>query len=392
MNEDYDIIVVGAGPAGSTAARVAAQNGAKVLLLEKDREVGIPVRCGEAVGETGLRRVLEPKPEWIANRIEAVRLVAPDGTIVKVHHDDIGYILDRKRFDYDLAMMAAQQGVKVITKAYVAGLLNQNGTVNGVVVHHLGSEYRLHAKIVIGADGVESRVGRWAGLKTSMGLKDIETCVQMTVSNIELERPYADFYFSHQLAPGGYLWVFPKNQHLANIGLGISGEYAAFRSPLSYLKAFMEQHFPEAAILTTVAGGVPCAPFMDKIVADGIMLVGDAAHQSNPLTGGGIIQSILAGEMAGRVAAEAIHDNDTSEKRLAQYVQEWDRENGVNHRRAYRLKEAVYKLTDQDLNRTATTIAQKPPEKQSIVNIFKTALIQHPRLIPDVIKIFLGKN
>ena len=390
MNESYDIVIVGAGPAGSTAARVAAQHGAKVLLLEKDREIGIPVRCGEGVGEKGLLQVLAPKPEWIANKIEAVRLVAPDGTIVKVCHEDIGFILDRKRFDYDLAMMAAQQGVKVVTKAYVYGLLNENGSVAGVKVLHLGNHYQIRAKIVIGADGVESRVGRWAGLKTHVRLNDMETCVQMTVSNIKLERSYCDFYFSSQLAPGGYLWIFPKNEHLANIGLGISGEYAEHKSPLFYLSEFINKKFPDAAILTTVAGGVPCAPFMEKIVTDGLLLIGDAAHQANPVSGGGIIQSIIASEIAGRVAAAAIEENDSSEERLSQYVTEWDKKNGTSHRLAYRLKEAVYKLTDEDLNRTAAAISKKPPEKQTIINIFKIALIQHPKLIPDIIKVFLG--
>lgn len=392
MNEFYDVVVVGGGPAGSTAARVAAQNGAKVLMLEKDREVGIPVRCGEAIGEIGLNRVLEPRPEWIANKIEAVRLVAPDGTFVKISHDDIGFILDRKRFDYDLAMMAAQQGVKIVTKAYVYGLLKENETVKGVQVIHLGNRHQVNAKIVIGADGVESRVGRWAGLKTHVRLKDMETCVQMTVANLKLDRKYCDFYFSNQLAPGGYLWVFPKNEHLANIGLGISGEYAAHKSPLEYLKEFIEKKFRDAAILTTVAGGVPCAPFMEKIVSNGLILIGDAAHQANPLTGGGIVQSIIAAEIAGEVAATAVKENDTSENRLLEYAKKWDKENGGNHRRAYRLKEAVYKLTDDDLNRTAAAISKKPAEKQTIVNIFKTALIQHPKLIPDVIKIFVAAN
>ena len=389
MDEFYDIVIVGAGPAGSTAARIAAKNGAKVLLLEKDREVGIPVRCGEAVGEKGFKRVLEPRPEWIANKIEAVRLVAPDGTIVKIHHDDVGFILDRKRFDYDLAMMAAQQGAKVITKAYVYGLLNENGFISGVKVLHLGNHREFKAKIVIGADGVESRVGRWAGLKTNVRLKDIETCVQMTVANIKLERGYCDFYFSNKLAPGGYVWVFPKNEHLANIGLGISGEYAEQKATIFYLKEFIDNKFPEAAILTTVAGGVPCAPFMEKIVTNGLMLIGDAAHQANPMSGGGIVQSILASEIAGKVAAEAIKENDISEERLSEYAREWDKENGNNHRRSYRVKEAVYKLTNDELNRTAGTILGKPPEKQTIANIFKTALIQHPKLIPDVIKMFL---
>ncbi len=390
MNSLYDIIVVGAGPAGSTAARTASENGAKVLVLEKDREVGVPVRCAEAVGEKGIKKIVALKPEWIANSIEAVRLIAPDGSVVKVHHEDVGFVLDRKKFDYDLAMMAAKAGSEVVTKAFVFELLKENGCVSGVKVLHMGSIKEIKARIVIAADGVESRVGRWAGLKTHLQLKDIETCAQMTLTNIDMDRRFCDFYFSREIAPGGYLWVFPKNEHVANVGLGISGEYAHQRSPLSYLNAFVKNKFPRASVLTTVAGGVPCAPHMKQVVANRIMLVGDAAHQSNPISGGGIVTGMLAAEIAGRVAAAAIAKKNVSEEFLSRYPKEWDKVGGQNHRKAYRLKESIYKLTDDDLNKTAAAILKKPPEKHTIINIFKAALIQKPNLIPDIIKLFLG--
>ena len=390
MKESYDVIVVGAGPAGSTSARLAAEGGAEVLMLEKDREVGIPVRCGEAVGEVGIKKVIELKDEWIANRVGGVRLIAPDGTVVTVHHQDVGFILDRKRFDYDLAMMAANAGVKIVTKAYVYDLIKNNGVVTGVKLNHLGKNYNIKAKIVIGADGIESRVGRWAGLKTNIRLKDVEPCVQMTVSNIKLERQYCDFYFSSEFAPGGYVWVFPKNENTANIGLGIAGEFAQKKSALAYLNEFMEEKFPDASVLTIVAGGVACAPYMEKIVTDGLMLVGDAAHQTNPISGGGIVLGMMAAEIAGRVAAEAIKENNVSEKRLSKYCVEWDKVGGNNHRRAYRLKDVVYKLTDDNLNKTAASIMKKPEENRTVINISKTALLKHPKLIPDIIKVFLG--
>jgi digeranylgeranylglycerophospholipid reductase len=390
MKDNYDVIVVGGGPVGSTAARLAAEGGVKVLLLEKDREIGIPVRCGEAVGEKGIKKIVDLKDEWIANHIKALRLVAPDGTIVKIHHEDVGFILDRKRFDYDLAMEAASAGVDVLTKAYVYDLLTDNGTVTGVKVRHLGKQYNISSKVVIGADGVESRVGRWAGLKTNLKLKDVETCVQMTVTNINIKRDYCDFYFSKKIAPGGYLWVFPKNENTANIGLGIAGDKAQKKSPLAYLNEFMKAKFPEASILTTVAGGVPIAPYTENIVSNGLMLTGDAARQSNPISGGGIVLGMLAAQIAGRIAAEAVKENNVSEQKLLQYVKGWEKIGGNNHRRAYRLKETVFKLTDDDLNKTAEAINKKSAEKHTIVNIFKTALMKHPKLITDILKVFWG--
>ncbi|MBD3289840.1 geranylgeranyl reductase family protein, partial [candidate division KSB1 bacterium] len=219
MKSNYDVVIVGAGPAGSTAARFAAKSGCSVLLLEKDREIGVPVRCGEAVGEKGLRAVLEPKDTWIANRIDAVRLIAPDGTPVDVAHPEGGYILDRKVFDYDLGRMAGLEGAEVITKAYVCDLLKTNHRISGVRLNHLGKEHEIQAKVVIAADGVESRVGRWAGIKTNIRMHDMETCAQITLGNIEVDPHVCDFYFSRKWAPGGYVWVFPKDGNTANVGL-----------------------------------------------------------------------------------------------------------------------------------------------------------------------------
>ncbi len=390
MKTYYDVVVVGGGPAGSTAARFAAEAGAAVLLVEKDREIGIPVRCAEAVGEKGIRSVVDLKAEWIANHIEAVRLIAPNGTKVKVFHQDVGFVLDRKQFDYGLALLAAQAGAEVVTKAYVFGLLKNGPTITGVKVRQFGKEFEIKAKIVIGADGIESRVGRWAGLKTHLRLKDVESCAQMTITNIAVDKQYCDFYFSDKIAPGGYLWVFPKNQNTANVGLGISSENGHSKSALAYLKEFVNKKFPHASILTTIAGGVPCAPYMEEMVGDGIMLVGDAAHQANPISGGGIVTGILASKIAGQVAAKAIADNDISRSRLHEYQSQWEKAEGVRHRQAYRLKEGIYKLSDQDLNEIAAEISKKPPEKQTIINIFKTALVKQPKLIPDVLKVFWG--
>lgn len=389
MKDRYDVIVVGAGPAGATAAHQAAEGGAKVLLLEKDRDIGLPVRCAEGVGDRGLRAVVPIQDRWISNVIKGVIFSAPNGEQVTVDSNEIGYILNRKVFDYDLAEMAARAGATVQTRAYVYGLLQDNNTVTGVRVNHLGQNYSIAAKVVIGADGVESRVGRWAGLKTVVKMHDIETCAQVVAANISIEEKYCYFYFAKHVAPGGYLWIFPKGKNVANIGLGIAGNFAGEKSPYWYLQQFLQQHFPEAAILSLVAGSVPCAMTLKKIVANGLMLVGDAAHQANPVSGGGIVSGMIAGKIAGQVAAQAIADGDVSEKSLNAYPDRWHDGVGKQHRRFYRLKEAIYKLTDEDLNRTAELLNALPMAERTLFNIFKSALIKNPGLLVDVARAFL---
>ena len=121
-----------------------------------------------------------------------------------------------------------------------------------------------------------------------------------------------------------------------------------------------------------------------------MMLVGDAAHQSNPISGGGIIQAIIAGQIAGDVAAKAIKENNVSLKRLKEYTDRWYEINGQTHVRSYRLKEVAYKLTDKDLNRTAAKINKLSPNKRTIISIFKIALFNYPKLIPDILKVFFA--
>jgi len=389
MKNKYNIIVVGAGPSGTTTARFAAKTGASVLILEKDREVGIPVRCAEGVGHKGVSSIVDINPNWIAQKIKGVSLYSPSGMEVSLDtNNEVGYVLNRKQFDAGLAELAAKEGAEIKTKAYVYDLLHENGRIAGVKMKHMGEEYQLKADIVIGADGVESRVGRWAGINTKTPMRDMETCAQVTAQNIDIRDDYIHLFFSKKIAPKGYLWVFPKGDGLANVGLGISGEVSKNKSPFEYLQEFLNEHFPQAAILTTVAGGVPCAMELDKIVMDGLMLVGDAAHQVNPVSGGGIVNGMVAGKIAGQVAGNAVQMGDTSEKRLKEYVKRWHKAEGNKNKLFYKLKEFVYNMTDEDLDETARLILKSPKDKRTILQLFKTALLKKPSLIVDAIKVF----
>ncbi len=391
MRDEYDCIVVGAGPGGSRAAYFAAKNGLRTLLLEKDRDIGVPVRCAEGVGEKSLAQEVEIRSEWVSTVIRGVVLVAPNGREVVLEEDGArGLVLDRKRFDFDLAAMAVEQGAEVQTKAYVFGLLRENGRTTGVRVKQVGRVRDVRAKIVIGADGVESRIGRFAGLHTALKLKDLESCVQVTAGNLRLDANYAQLYLGSEVAPGGYAWVFPKSETTANIGIGILGKFARQRSALRYLEAFLARRFPGAAILTTVAGGVPVAATLSRIVADGLMLVGDAAHQVNPLTGGGIVPAMRAGAIAGQVAAEAFQHGDVSASFLSRYADRWQKELGAHHQRMDRIKEGVLRLRDEDFNRLAEVSAELEPEQRTLAAILKRALIRKPRLLLDVARAFVG--
>jgi digeranylgeranylglycerophospholipid reductase len=388
MKNEYDIIVVGAGPSGSMAARFAAENGASVLMVEKDRDVGYPVRCGEAISKAGVEEFISVDEKWIAARISKFSFNAPDGSEVIIEFGDAGFVLERRLFDYELARTAAEAGVDILTRVYVNGLLfDDNGKVSGIKYEHNGEQKSLKSKIVIAADGVESRIGRWAGLKTHIDFRDMESAVQITAANIPVDQKTLYFYFGKDVAPNGYLWVFPKGNNKANIGLGVNGVIGKKKSAQSFLDDFMNKHYPDAPILTKIAGGVPCSISLEKISAPGIMLVGDAARQVNPLSGGGIASGMIGGSIAGRIAALAIKSNNLDY--IYNYDKEWNERLGKRHEIFNRIKEGIYNFSDDKFNSIAHSVLKIPIEKRTLGKVFSTALFNNPSLLIDIAKVFI---
>lgn len=388
MKNQYDVIVVGAGPAGTMAARFAAEKGVSVLLLEKDRDVGYPVRCAEAVAKTGVEEFITPDKKWIASEINKFSLISPDNSEVVLEFSLTGYVLERRIFDYELAKQASYCGAEVLTRAYVNGLIFEGNRVAGVKFQYRGEEKQVKAKVVIACDGVESRVGRWAGIKTYVDFRDMESCAQVTISNINVKPDTCYFYFGQDVAPHGYLWVFPKGGNSANVGLGVSGMVGKKRSALSYLNEFLERNFPDAPVLTSIAGGVPCSVTLKQISAPGIMLAGDAARQVNPLSGGGIISGMKGGSIAGRIAAESVLLNKP--EHLLNYDKEWHERAGKKHEIYNRLKEGIYNFSDDKFNNIAHAFQRVPTDKRTLGNLFRTALFNQPSLLLDVAKVFLS--
>ncbi len=342
LRRRYDVVVVGAGPGGSAAAREAAELGLSVLLLEKRQEIGSPVRCAEGIAPDQLLPFIEPDPRWISAVVSKaqVTLVGDGKTVTRRAEGGQGYILERRVFDRVLAEEAAKVGARVMVKTAASGLLLEDGVVRGVVARGPAAAMEVECAVVIGADGVESQVGDWAGLDTVMPLRDTMTCAQYLLAGIEIDSACCYYYVGQEIAPGGYAWVFPKGEGKANVGLGVQADLATDPA-LVYLDRFIESqpHLAQGGAVTLVVGGVPVAPPLPRLVSSGLMLVGDAARQVDPLTGGGIANAMMAGRLAAEAAAQAIAAGDTSAQVLARYQDRWMAARGRKMARNYRLKE-----------------------------------------------------
>jgi digeranylgeranylglycerophospholipid reductase len=341
LRRRYDVVVVGAGPGGSLAAREVAELGLSVLLLEKHQEIGSPVRCAEGIAHETLVPFIEPDPHWISAVVSKAQItVEGETTMARQAEGRKGYILERRVFDRVLAEEAAKAGAQVMVKMAATGLLLEDGVVQGVVARGPVGTMEIECAVVIGADGVESQVGPWAGLDTTLPLRDMMACAQYLLAGIEIDPTCCYYYIGQEMAPGGYAWVFPKGEGKANVGLGVQADLAA-DSALNYLTRFIENqpHLAQGSPVTLVVGGVPVGPPLPRLVASGLMLVGDAARQVDPLTGGGIANAMMAGHLAAEVAAQAIAAGDTSAEALALYEQRWMANRGRKMARNYRLKE-----------------------------------------------------
>lgn len=383
MKDEYDVIVVGGGPAGSITARTAAEKGCDVLLIEKRQEIGDPVRCGEGCSKDTITPFIDLDPRWVSAEVEGARVFAPDGTLIPMGQDSSrpGIVLERKIFDRVLAQSASKAGAEVVVKTSATALLKNDGFISGIKARSFGEEFEIKSKIVVGADGIESKVGRWAGIDTSLRLKDVETCAQFLMTDIDINPDFCDFFVGNTIAPGGYAWVFPKGKNMANVGVGVVGSRANEMKPIDCLNKFVRERFPDGKAIELIIGAVPLSGSIEKTVTNGLLLVGDAARQSDPITGGGIYNSLNCAKIAGNVIAEAASKNDYSAKMLNKYEKVWRATIGKSIDKNYRVKELFMKMTDQQLNDLAHSLKGVKFNEMGTLSLIKQLVKHNPKIL-----------
>jgi len=351
---EADVLVIGVGPAGAWAAKRCAELGLKVVAVEKRAEIGSPKRCGEAISKHGMERIgIEPRGPWIIQEISGAIVYSPSGKSIKVDYDGPeGWIVERKLFDKHLASLAAAAGARIFAKTEARGFRRTEGGIVAELIDCCGKKREVAAKIIIAADGVESRVARQFGINTTNKPIDICAGAQYEMGNVKVQPKYIEFFFGNeQTAPGGYTWIFPKGKDTANVGIGIRSPWSK-RPAIEYLDEFIAKspNLKEGSILEVNSGGVPVGGFLEDMVADNLIVVGDASHQVNPIHGGGIPEAAVGGRLAAEVAAEAIREGDLSKKFLKRYDRIWTEERGNKLKKVLKLRMVIESLDDKDLD------------------------------------------
>ncbi len=390
MKSKYDVLVIGGGPAGALAAKTAAQAGNSVCLVEKRPAIGTPVRCAEGIGKELLKEYIKPDPRWISADIESARIIAPNGTAISLDQaragNEVGYVLDRKIFDRELVWQAAEAGADVIVKTRATAPIIENGAVRGAKVLSAGVPADIRAEVVITADGTEAQFARWAGLDTTVPLREMMSCAQYLMTDIDINAGSTDFYLGNSIAPEGYLWVFPKGDRTANVGVGITGRKSRDGSRAKdYLDRFVAKNFPNGKAIEAIAGGVPVCRPLPCTVSDGLLVAGDAARVVDPITGGGIGNAMYTGRLAGEVASKCIEAGNCSKEALMPYDTEWRASRmGMTNERNYRVKEYFITLDDKKLNTLADSIASISFSELSVSALIRELIKRNPKMLLEL--------
>ncbi len=373
----YDIVVVGGRLGGSTASLFASKSDVDVLMIEKRQEIGSPVQCAEGV-TYGTFETLEMKPteRYIRARIKGAHIYSPDKRKITYEGGIAeGLVIDRKIFDKDLAIESARAGTDIMIKTNVKDLIIENHKVCGVVAKQLGKTIEIRSDVVIGADGIESNMARQAGIETYKSPKKICSCAQYELVGIDVDPEYLEFYFGEKIAPQGYLWIFPKGDGVANVGVGVRG---SIDSAISYLDGYVSKL--DATPVELNIGGVPVSGPIKQTYTDGFLVVGDAAGQVDPITGGGIHTTISCAKIAGEVAAESVKKDNNSSEFLKDYQDKWRKEIGENLDKSVMYRNMADKLNDDDMNALAEFIETQDLEAISKISVLKF-VGKHPNLM-----------
>ncbi len=326
-----DVIVVGAGPGGSIAAETMAEAGLNVLLIDKlpmDSRQEKP--CGGGIPNQVLID-FDIKPENVVEkRIKGSIIIASDGNqyTLEAKGKDYGWNMRRAVFDKFLTDRAVSAGANLLDRTRVVDLIIKNGKVSGVVCKNDKGVLEYEAPLTIAADGVGSQTVIKAGLRNKWNVeRDIGQCAVAFVegynpSNDDENEYYNRFYLSNQIAPNAYAWIFPLNDHVANIGLGLHRTKGL--NPMHYLLKFIEwegiaDKFSKPKVIWKRNHPVPLCGIKGKTVGDGIIAIGDSVGFVSPMLGEGIIYAMWTGKLAGKTAIEARESNDYSKDNFKKY-------------------------------------------------------------------------
>ena len=386
---DFDLVVVGGGPAGTSAAYAAAKKGIKVAVLEKESTIAETVRTS---GVTWIENIKEfGIPDDCFNPIQNFTFCSPNNQVSISDSIPRAAVLDVRKTYRWLAEIAQDAGAEIFTKISINEVIkNPNGDIVGVRTDK-NNLISFNAKIVIDASGFSSIVSKSMGFVTQWERFGVGAEYEAHVENVKSDTWW--LMVGQEYSPAGYAWIFPLGGNIVRIGVGV-GKPDSDIDPTQRLKKLIDDKtgpIKDLGKITPIEfhyGLIPNDGLSRKTVYNNLILVGDSAGQANPLVLEGIRYAIKYGRVAGEVAANAIKNNDTSEKSLKQYEQIWKKDIESKINSAGKVQDRWIGLSDKEWDKELDIIKELKPDEFldfikaefGLSNMVKLAT-KHPKMI-----------
>ncbi len=318
---EYDFAVIGAGPAGLLAALTLARSGKpyRIALLDKRDPWREPVSCAEAVHREHLEALVPVvEPAWVRGPVDGVIFVAPDGTPIRVEKPGSGFLIDRALMHRRLAEQNHELGVHCNFRARTTSVSRLENGFRTLLYENIGQPEKgagqLRARVVIDCSGPGTGFGQ--GENLTQGNFDVEPALFALVKGLRYPVNYIQLFFGRNYAAGGYAWLFPRDEHVANVGLVVGRDYAQEAPARQALKRFLEQTYPGAEVASFQGGAIPCGYPDDPLAADNLYKAGDAANMVHPISRAGILEAMTGGKLAAQAALKTIGMDREAERRI----------------------------------------------------------------------------
>ena len=404
MSEEnqYDLVVVGGGPAGSSAAWAAAKNGIKVALIEKEGSIAETVRTS---GVTWIQSIKEfGIPENCYNPIKNFTFCSPNNEITIKDSIPRAAVLDVRKTYRWLAKEAENAGADIFIKTSINGVIkNDNEDIIGVSGVGPKGEITFHSKIIIDASGFASTICKAMGFVTQWERFGAGAEWEVKVENVDSETWW--LMVGQQYSPAGYAWIFPLGNNMVRIGVGV-GKPESEVDPTQRLKEIMDAKLGPIKKLGKITpiefhyGLIPNDGLSRKTVFNNLILVGDSAGQANPLVLEGIRYAIKYGRVAGKVSADAIKSGNTNRDALLPYEKNWKKDIESKIKSAGKVQDRWIGLSDEDWDKELDIISELKSEEFidfikaefGLSNMIKLAT-HHPKLaVRQLFNLVKGKN
>lgn len=367
----WDVAIVGGGPIGCFCAEKLAKSGLKVAVLEEHEEIGHPMCCAGIVGAEGLKEVgLDPK-NWTLEELKRATFYPPSGEPVSLTRGETeAYVIDRAAFDRDLAERAVRAGAKILLKSRCKDVSFKENEVRLKTQIHsstydIGTSTKrvnlntVRARLIVGADGANSLVGRKAGLVRETS---VINCAQAEAM-VDVDKNTAELYFGNKFSPGFFAWIVPAGD-VSRIGLG-TAQKGSTRRFLNLIKKHpIVSGKVSKKFFSLITGLIPRHPARN-IHGERVVLIGDAAGQNKPLTGGGIYMGLSCAKLAAEVVERALEDGPSA-RNLSQYKRAVEEKFGPEFELGIRARNILQRMPDDDLNE-AFKILGKPKIRELVL-------------------------